>query len=286
MYSKLTMIEDDEIRWFAEVEGEINSVIMNKLLLICGTHQGCVLFYSAKTGRLLLNRYVQLSKFPIIKVGLNEFNQTFAISNNGTLLVWELNYHCPFKSKNLYRCSISELMGRGKFIDAYFQGKEVVVSISDDCLYKYDQKMGSWICLKDHSYFGSGLKSLTYKKVSPLDIRMLNDVEKDIHTMAQIESELANALTNQNSEDFKMWSRTYVNHLISKKRGTEKLKEFCDEFLRGEVESDIEVYNQTWRRKLLESFLPLLATNRSLERLVKNYRQQITFREENIPIIF
>lgn len=276
----LSCVVKNNITWTNEVPGQISDLDVNNEIILCGTYKGTIHCFSTQSGRVLLGRHLQISSAAVTKISINKENCAYILFKDGEICFLNINFQSPWNTRLEYRANVSPLLGRGDLINAYFVDNSLIVALSDESLYTYTENLGCWCCLSDNSFFGS-----RFVDGRVLDKRRLKDVEKQIHTVNHIESEICNNLIMRRPNEFQNWCENYLRELLKKPIKLIKLKEFCDELLQGECKSEFEILSVEWRINLLKQLIPIIAQNRQLERIANRYVALIADKEQNKRIL-
>lgn len=259
-FSKIICLDVQfNVIWQNECPDKVLEIVANDRLLICGTKEGSVYFFSSTS-----------------EIGVCQENFVFTISKDGKFFLWYLDQLNSWNSRNIYKASVRDLSERGNFLRAWFHEQIVIIMLSNDALYTFHQNLRTWLCIDDQTTWASEYR---FEKLNLIDIRSLDKEERLNHSLTDLESKIFNCLLFKNSSRFKELLRIYLMQLIKYPVLIPRLEEVCLELLNGDLNSKDPIFNLEWRLSLLKSVLPLMTNNLSLEHLVEGFYNEIKLKE-------
>jgi len=275
-----------KIHWESRVKSRVTHVAGVAKFIALATVEGEI-FLISPAGRYL---------FPCIMVGdplaALEINGEYllAVTAGGNVYILDIPH-----PKSLLNTSITSLIDSSDLSLRYARlsknGKPTL-TFSNFYSYTYHFEMQVWVRVADdkfsNSEFSTSLQLLgkagprgilsEVQVVTNLAPRSLHGTtqQRQFETVAHLEHQVASALLLESPEEYKYWLRTYVSRL-SNEMSESKLHELCT-FLLGPTSKP---QPNSWdpfilkisKRDLLNELLPLIASNRSLQRLVTQFKE-------------
>jgi len=284
--STISALSGTKIQWENRIKSRVTHLTGGPKFIVVGTLNGEIYFFSL-AGRQII---------PCLVVGdpiaALESNGDFlvSVSCGGTLHIWNV----PLQ-KCILNTSILSLVDSGDInitrVRISKSGKPLL-TFSNHFSFAYHFDMQVWARVADDKYFlsefSSSLQFLAKggPKGSLAEIQLMTNLahgalgsnvdQKLMETIAHLESQVASALLLESQDEYKYWLQTYVTRL-TKESLEAKLHEICN-FLLGPVSKqtswDPFILNFS-KRDLLNEFLPIISSNRSLQRLVTQFKEAL-----------
>eukprot|EP01118_Nematostelium_gracile_P010344 TRINITY_DN3551_c0_g1_i1.p1 TRINITY_DN3551_c0_g1~~TRINITY_DN3551_c0_g1_i1.p1 ORF type:complete len:244 (+),score=37.09 TRINITY_DN3551_c0_g1_i1:373-1104(+) len=209
-----------------------------------------------------------------------------AISCSGNLFLWNIS-----QQKSQLSCSLLPIMENNPDISVIrariSPNLKPVVTLSNHFSFLYHSEMETWVRVADNKFpFSEYSTQMVIRNAREKVKGILSDVQltstlnpdqlrdaydqKDLETIPHLENMMASALCLESQEDYKYWLRTYVQFLTGQSN-EQKLHEICN-FLLGPHLKNPSSWDpfilKLSKRDLLKELLPLMASNRTLQRLL------------------
>ncbi|KYQ88779.1 WD40 repeat-containing protein [Tieghemostelium lacteum] len=305
-FSVIKCFSDSQLTWENKIAGRVNLLTGNRNWSAVATTDSTIQIYN-RYGSIIMSNLVLRN--PISYLEANNKSHLMAITCDGYVSVWNVhkkkaelsNRELPFlmnkENLTIRHCMVTEDSGKP------------VLTFSNGDSFVYSTDLGEWIKITDRlgslsefnsndtnatgilsklqstSNFTSGASSgngtlSSLLSLSDQQIQKETPHQQQNLTTTYLEKQLWLATVLESPSEYKHWLKIYVQHL-TKHGNLIKLQELCSDFL-GPSSNLLD--GSQWdavilsfdKRTLLNEILPLIASNRALQRLVYQYKESLS----------